>query len=131
MNFSCHAVDYSTLLQSWLEASAITPGRKLLCTLVLSVVTVKKTLYIAVIVQHEAQRKSRRKMATTAASKKATINHSLVRKLLLCKHPKQRVSLEAVELTAELLRFFILDAKNRASVEVSMCVVFIITNHGM
>jgi len=50
---------------------------------------------------------------------KASINPSLTRKLILNKHPKQRISQEAVQLTAELLRLFILEARNRASVEVS------------
>jgi hypothetical protein len=39
--------------------------------------------------------------------------------MLLRKHPKQRISNEAVQLTGELLRLFILEARNRAAIEVS------------
>ena len=55
----------------------------------------------------------------TSSSAKATINPSLARKLILSKHPKQRISNEAIQLTSELLRLFVLEARNRASVEVS------------
>lgn len=53
------------------------------------------------------------------STSKATITDSLARKLVLIRHPKQKISNEAIQLTAELLRVFILEARNRASVEVS------------
>ncbi|KAI2498996.1 hypothetical protein MHU86_15500 [Fragilaria crotonensis] len=51
------------------------------------------------------------------STSKATITDSLARKLVLIRHPKQKISNEAIQLTAELLRVFILEARNRASVE--------------
>lgn len=42
----------------------------------------------------------------------------LTRRLLLQRHPNQRISNDAVELANEMLRIFIVEARERAAVEV-------------
>lgn len=46
-----------------------------------------------------------------------TIEPALTKKLLLLRHSKQRVSGDAALLSSELLRLFVLEARNRAAVE--------------
>jgi hypothetical protein len=45
---------------------------------------------------------------------------ALTKKLLLQKQPKQRISNEAIVTANELLRLFVVEARQRASIEVSI-----------
>ena len=55
----------------------------------------------------------------SSASNKPALDSGLTRKLLLQNHPKQqRISSDALQMASELLRLFIVEAKQRASVEV-------------
>jgi CENP-S associating Centromere protein X len=46
------------------------------------------------------------------------VDPGLARALILKNHPKQRISNEASEAIAELIRLFVLEGRNRALVEV-------------
>jgi hypothetical protein len=50
----------------------------------------------------------------------ATMEPALTKKLLLQKQPKQRISNEAIVTANELLRLFVVEARQRASIEVSI-----------
>jgi hypothetical protein len=63
---------------------------------------------------------------TMTTHRNTTLSSSLTRKLILSKHPKQRISNEAVVTTSELLRLFILEARSRASLEVSFLVALLL-----
>jgi hypothetical protein len=49
-----------------------------------------------------------------------TMEPALTKKLLLQKQPKQRISNEAIVTANELLRLFVVEARQRASIEVSI-----------
>lgn len=50
---------------------------------------------------------------------------TLTKKLLLHRQPKQRISSEAVLMANELLRLFIVEARQRATIEVRLSINFI------
>jgi|AntRauTorckE5430_2_1112549.scaffolds.fasta_scaffold00276_6 hypothetical protein len=52
-------------------------------------------------------------------SENAEISEALMRQLLLEENPTQKITSEAIEAAGFLLRQFVVEARNRASVEVS------------
>jgi hypothetical protein len=67
---------------------------------------------------------SKRKHHSTKTESKnmssvSSMDPALIKKLLLLRHPKHRISNDAVLLAGELLRLFVIDARQRAAVEVS------------
>jgi hypothetical protein len=54
-----------------------------------------------------------------------TIEPALTKKLLLLRQPKQRITTEAVLMANELLRLFIVEARQRAAIEVRRYVLVV------
>ena len=53
-------------------------------------------------------------------SENSEISEALMRQLLLQGNPTQKITSEAIEAASFLLRQFVVEARNRASVEVSL-----------
>jgi hypothetical protein len=59
-------------------------------------------------------------MMTMTEAASTTMEPALTKKLLLQKQPKQRISNDAIVTANELLRLFVVEARQRASIEVSI-----------
>jgi hypothetical protein len=73
-------------------------------------------------------RKEGRSKTSAEAMTVTTLEPALTKKLLLLGQPKQRITSEAVLMANELLRLFIVEARQRAAIEVRRYVFVILSS---
>lgn len=62
--------------------------------------------------------------AASVRQKEVNIPPSLTKQHLQLRHPEQKYSNDAVELSSEFLKLFIVEARRRAAIEVSLCLKY-------